>query len=89
MVQLCLQSEWDKAERLALRYAALLKAVFTEVNPQGIKFAVSWLRKCQPFLRLPMMLPVEANQLAIKREILRLALPQFTKQTMGQKIRAS
>lgn len=86
MVDLCLQKEWDKAALLSQRYAPLLKAVFSEVNPQGIKYALSWLNKCQPVLRLPMMLPIPANQLAIQKEILRLTLPQFVEQPAGQTI---
>jgi 4-hydroxy-tetrahydrodipicolinate synthase len=86
MVQLCLQGEWDQAQRLSQKYAPLLKAIFSEVNPQGIKFALSWIKKCQPVLRLPMMLPVEVNQLAMKKEILRLALPQFLTQPISRKI---
>ncbi|HSX11213.1 MAG TPA: 4-hydroxy-tetrahydrodipicolinate synthase [Chlamydiales bacterium] len=83
MVQYALQGQWDKADQLLQRYTPLLKAIFSEVNPQGIKFATSWIGKCQPILRLPMLLPAETAQLAIQKEILRLALPQFVKQAIG------
>jgi 4-hydroxy-tetrahydrodipicolinate synthase len=84
IVQLCLQGEWAQAELLFQRYAPLLKAIFSEVNPQGIKCAVSCLGKCQPILRLPMLLPTEAHQLAIRQELLRLALPHFTNQALKE-----
>lgn len=80
MIQLALQGKWEQAHFLSKRYLPFIKALFAEVNPQGIKFALSWLQKCQPVLRLPMILPTPATQQGIKKEILRLALPQFTKQ---------
>jgi 4-hydroxy-tetrahydrodipicolinate synthase len=84
IVQLCLQGEWAQAELLFQRYAPLLKAIFSEVYPQGFKCAVSCLGKCLPILRLPMLLPTEAHQLAIRQELLRLALPHFTNQALKE-----
>lgn len=81
MIQFCLQGKWGQANLLAERYIHLCKAMFIETNPQGIKFALSWLNQCHPVLRLPMTLPAESTQIEIKKTILRLALPQFEKET--------
>lgn len=78
MIQFCLQGKWEKAEFLAQRYLPLNKAFFIETNPQCIKFAMAWVAKCAPILRLPMILPTLDSQSEVKKEILRLALPQFT-----------
>lgn len=77
MVSLCLSKKWDEAGALALRYLPLSQVLFLETNPQGPKFALSWLGRCQSILRLPMILPTEATQIEIKKALLRLALPQF------------
>lgn len=76
-VQLCLEGKWDLAARLAQNYNALCKAIYRETNPQCIKFALSWLGRCKPIFRLPMILPTEASQQEVKKALLRLALPHF------------
>ncbi len=70
---------------MAERYLPLIRALFLETNPQGPKFALSWLGRCLPVLRLPMILANESTQREIKKAIVRLALPQF-KQTQSTKI---
>jgi 4-hydroxy-tetrahydrodipicolinate synthase len=82
MIQYSLRGEWEKAERLAERYFWLYKALFLETNPQGVKFVLSWLGRCEPVLRLPMTLPSLATQAAIKKELLALSLPQFNLQRL-------
>ncbi len=77
MISLCSSKKWDEAEVLAKRYLPLIKAIFLETNPQGPKFALSWLGRCLPILRLPMILANESTQMEIKKAIVRLALPQF------------
>jgi 4-hydroxy-tetrahydrodipicolinate synthase len=77
MVSLCLQKKWDQAELIARKYLPFIRSVFLETNPQGIKFSLSWLGKCEPILRLPMILPMNSTQKEIKKAILELALPQF------------
>lgn len=79
MIQYALSGKWDKAHHLFNRYAALGKSLFLETNPQGVKFAMSWLKRCHPILRLPMILPADTTQLAIKKTLLQLALPQYEK----------
>lgn len=79
MVSLCLEKRWDEAEVMAARYLPLIRSIFLETNPQGPKFALSWLGRCELMLRLPMIPPTLATQLAIKRALFSLALPQFRK----------
>ena len=69
----------EKAQTLALSYLPLIQALFMETNPQCVKFAMSWLKLCAPILRLPMILPTEPSQIALKSAIIHLALPQFQK----------
>jgi 4-hydroxy-tetrahydrodipicolinate synthase len=78
MVSLCLQNKWDEAQAIAKRYLPLGQAIFLETNPQCVKFAVSWLGRCQPIFRLPMINPTDATQKEIKKAIVRLALVQFS-----------
>lgn len=77
MVNACLEKRWDEAKRNAQNYLPLCKAVYSETNPQGIKFALSWLGKCKPYCRLPIIMPKEATQNAIKKAIVQLALPHY------------
>lgn len=74
MISYCLQGEWEKGHALSQRYLPLGKAMFLETNPQGVKFALSWLGRCHAALRLPMILPTAATQQEIKKEIFRLAV---------------
>ncbi len=78
LISLCLKKDWDNAQTLFLRYLPLMKALFLETNPQGVKFGLSWLKKCEPHCRLPLILPGEATQLEIKKAILDLSLPWFS-----------
>lgn len=77
MISYCLQGKWKEGEALMEHYLPLCKAMFLETNPQGPKFAMSWLGRCEAVLRLPMTLPSAATQQVLKKEILRLALPHF------------
>ncbi len=40
----------------------LCRALVMETNPQGVKYALSLMGKCQPHLRLPLVLPQPATQ---------------------------
>lgn len=74
-VTACLEKRWNEAESFAQKYFPLIKALFLETNPQGIKFALSWLKGCQPILRLPLTLPAESTRAEIKKALVQLALP--------------
>lgn len=77
MISLCLQKKWGEAEKFARKYLPFSSAIFLETNPQGTKYALSWLGRCSSHLRLPMILPAQETQREIKRALLQLALPQF------------
>ncbi|MFY7842673.1 MAG: 4-hydroxy-tetrahydrodipicolinate synthase [Rhabdochlamydiaceae bacterium] len=47
----------------------LCKALFLESNPQCVKYAMSLLNLCPPYLRLPLVLPSEDNQKKIKKAL--------------------
>jgi len=71
-------NEWAKMHRLLLnrkvseaklindKYKALVRTLSLEVNPQGVKFGLSLIKKyCLPDLRLPLVKPSLENQLKI------------------------
>lgn len=82
MIQLSLGGEWEAARSLANRYLPLSRAIFLETNPQGVKYALSLLKKCPPSLRLPLLEPETCTQNAIKNELLKLALPHIAKEPL-------
>lgn len=85
LVQLALQGKWESAKKLADRYLPLCKALFQESNPQPVKFAMSWLGKCEPVLRLPLVLPTEKTQKDLKAILLKLAMPTYRSVTVPVK----
>lgn len=82
MVRACLSQKWDEAKRLNEKYLPLIRAIFLETSPQGHKFALSWLGRSKPVLRLPMILPPKSVQMEIKKALIHLALPQFSRKNM-------
>jgi 4-hydroxy-tetrahydrodipicolinate synthase len=72
MISHALKGEWQKAEMLYERYLPLCRAMFLESNPQCVKFALSWMKKIAPVLRLPMTLPSPQTQHVIQKELLPL-----------------
>jgi 4-hydroxy-tetrahydrodipicolinate synthase len=47
----------------------LCRALLLETNPQGIKYALSLLGKCEPILRLPLVLPELSTQKQIEEAL--------------------
>lgn len=86
MVKACLAQKWDEAKGLSEKYLPLIRSIFLETNPQGHKFALSWLGRCKPVLRLPMILPPESVQNEIKKALIRLALPQFFQKSLQNSV---
>lgn len=83
MIQLCFANKWDPAWVLAQKMLPFSKALFLETNPQCIKFALSWLNKCQSAIRLPLILPSKPVQQEVKKAIIQLALPQFVRSQLN------
>jgi len=65
IVESFLQGNHERAKELNTLYAPLVEAMVLETNPQCVKYAVSLLGKCKPYLRLPLLEPRKANKLAI------------------------
>jgi 4-hydroxy-tetrahydrodipicolinate synthase len=51
------------------KYADLCKAMVLETNPQCVKYALSLLGKCKPYLRLPLVEPRPSTKEAIEAAI--------------------
>jgi 4-hydroxy-tetrahydrodipicolinate synthase len=66
-VACCQEGDLTKGRILLGKYLPLCNALLLETNPQGVKYAVSLLKRCQPHLRLPLMQPKEL----VKEEIAR------------------
>ena len=77
LISLALEKKWEPAKKIADRFYPLCKAMFLEPNPQCLKFAMSWLGKCQGTLRLPFVPTTQTTQEQIKRELIALGSPFF------------
>ncbi len=65
MIQSFLEGNIERARELNALYAPLAQAMVLETNPQCVKYALSLLGKCQPYLRLPLLEPRKAIKLVI------------------------
>lgn len=61
----CLIGDFAQAHQIYGEVAELCQSLVLETNPQGVKFALSLLEKCQSTLRLPMLIPRFKTQKAI------------------------
>jgi len=57
MVRLCLKGDFEKAQKLHYKLMDITDLLFADGNPGGIKFALSELKKCKPYVRLPLCEP--------------------------------
>ncbi len=64
----------EKALYFHKKYKPLLEVLFNEVNPQGIKYALSLMGRIQANYRLPLVNLSEENKKLIKAEMLKLNL---------------
>jgi len=64
-----LQGDYSKARGVLAKYLPLCNALVLETNPQGVKYAVSLLKRCQPHLRLPLIEPKEGIKEQIARAL--------------------
>ncbi len=72
IASLCLENRFDKAKELYGYYKPLCDAVFSEVNPQGIKWGMHLQGYCLPQYRLPLVTPEIQNQKWIASELANL-----------------
>lgn len=68
MVRLSLKHKFDAAQQLHYNLIDITDQLFADGNPGGVKYALSLLKKCQPFVRLPLAEPAER----VKKELTRL-----------------
>ncbi len=59
MVRLCLKNDFEKAQKLHYKLMDITDQLFADGNPGGIKWALSELKKCKPYVRLPLCEPSE------------------------------
>ncbi len=71
MTAACLRGDWATARRLHYAMLPVIRALFTEVNPIGVKAALAMMGYCRDELRLPLLPMSEAP-----RAKLRAALQQ-------------
>jgi 4-hydroxy-tetrahydrodipicolinate synthase len=57
MVRLCLKGDFAKAQKLHYNIVDITDQLFADGNPGGIKYALSILKKCQTYVRLPLCEP--------------------------------
>jgi 4-hydroxy-tetrahydrodipicolinate synthase len=69
MVRLCLDHKFTKAHKLHYSLVDITDQLFADGNPGGIKFALSLLKKCGPFVRLPLSEPNDKVKQALTQLI--------------------
>ncbi|MCX6989941.1 MAG: 4-hydroxy-tetrahydrodipicolinate synthase [Chlamydiae bacterium] len=69
LVASCIEGDYTRARVLLAKYLPLCNALFLETNPQGVKYAVSLLKRCEPYLRLPLIEPKEVVKEQIARAL--------------------
>ena len=57
MVRLSLKHKFTEAQKLHYKLTDITDQLFADGNPGGIKFALSILKKCDPYVRLPLCEP--------------------------------
>jgi 4-hydroxy-tetrahydrodipicolinate synthase len=57
MVRFCLKGDFEKAQKLHYGLMDITDQLFADGNPGGIKWALSELKKCKPYVRLPLCEP--------------------------------
>ena len=68
------KGEVEQARQSQLRYFSLIKALFCQVNPIPVKYALSRLGLCQNYLRLPLVSLCEQKKTEIDLELKKLGL---------------
>jgi 4-hydroxy-tetrahydrodipicolinate synthase len=66
---LCLKGQFYEAKKEWDKVADFCKTLFLEVNPQPVKYAVSLLKRCEPHVRLPLLLPKEDVKIKISKAL--------------------
>jgi 4-hydroxy-tetrahydrodipicolinate synthase len=70
LVTNCLSKNFKEAEKISKKYKKLCDAMVLETNPQCIKYAMSLMGLCTPFMRLPLVEPKREVRDKIKKVLL-------------------
>lgn len=71
---LSLAGKYAEARDLQGKLVALTQSMFMETNPMPVKFGASLMGKCDASMRLPLVLPLEATQAAVRAAMADLKL---------------
>ncbi|MCH9630047.1 MAG: 4-hydroxy-tetrahydrodipicolinate synthase [Chlamydiia bacterium] len=74
LVNCYLNKEYDEAFRIQSEHQKLNEALNIEINPQGIKYAMSLLKLCNPYMRLPLVMPSDETKSIIRKSLEDLSL---------------
>lgn len=74
ITDLCKKSDYEHAKALQLKLFPLIKAIFKNVNPIGIKYAMSLMKMCEFDVRLPLYYPDALCKTQIETEMKKLHL---------------
>lgn len=69
MVRLCLKGNFEKAQKLHYNVMDITDQLFADGNPGGVKFALSELGLCKPYVRLPLCEPNDGVKSKLKKLI--------------------
>ena len=67
MVRFCLKGDFIKAKNIHYKIMDITDQLFLDGNPGGIKFALSLLKKCDAYVRLPLSEPNKKVKDELKR----------------------
>jgi 4-hydroxy-tetrahydrodipicolinate synthase len=67
MVRLSLKHKFTEAQKLHYGLIDITDQLFADGNPGGIKYALSLLKKCEPYLRLPLVEPNDKVKQTLKQ----------------------
>lgn len=74
ITDLCKRGDYERAKALQLKIFPLIKAIFKNVNPIGIKYALSLMKICEFNIRLPLCHPDAICKTEIENEMKKLHL---------------
>ena len=74
MIHFCLDGKWEEGKGISDRFEPLYRTIFSETNPQCVKYVLSLMGKCKPSLRLPLVEPLDETQTELKRTLKSLQL---------------
>jgi 4-hydroxy-tetrahydrodipicolinate synthase len=66
MVRLALKNKFEEARPLHYGLIDITDQLFADGNPGGVKYALSLLKKCEPYVRLPLSEPNEKVKQALR-----------------------